>query len=173
MRINPRSFWTQNELGSTQISIVLGDRKPRSPRHARVTGKGFDTCPPLRVVRGLSEVCVNFNIARAFRSLKRGEERKLPVYKPQRNCGETGVVGCRVDGVDMNAERKERSQFAEPKRPVGIVHDDVELLCREKRRLTPELFEVVSIDEHPIPMSGGGIGKQFPPGIAGVIDPVA
>jgi hypothetical protein len=70
MRINPRSFWTQNERGPTQVGIIVLYRKTRTPRDARVVLECLDTGRPFGIVGCLCEVRIDVNVARNIGSLK-------------------------------------------------------------------------------------------------------
>jgi hypothetical protein len=62
MGIDPRSFWTQNELGATEVCIVLWDRDTLSVRDTRVILNGCDTCTSFFPIVMWLDVEVDLNI---------------------------------------------------------------------------------------------------------------
>jgi hypothetical protein len=150
MRIDPSSFWTQDKLGSLEISVILGDGSVLCNDNPRIPIKGKHTVTPCYEIRSHCKVAVDLNGSILGRWRKTPEELELSINKSQWNRRQVRRADRCVDCVNVMAIGCEELKFRASEWTIRVVNNHVESFHRKHRNTTAELVQDVSVDKHPI-----------------------
>jgi hypothetical protein len=173
MRIHPRSFWTQNELGAAEVGIILGHRDTLPIDDPWIPREGCDALSSLLPIVVRLDIEIHLNRPLYGLRAKRGEELKLIVRKSKRDGCHARVTDGRIDCEDVIDvfPKPQKGLFCEG--PITIVNDQVEPFHREKGKCLEERVDVISVEEDPRSVWSLGIGKPSPIRIPRVVHPIA